>query len=343
MPDECRQWHATLDVMEGAGFSGAVLLEHDGETVFLRCCGLADRQASVPVSTSTVFDIGSVTKTFTATAILKLAATGALSVEQRLAELLPEVPSGKAEITIHQLLTHSAGLADFLAAGGERLEEYAPDLDYEQVSRDELLERIWRFRLLGPPGGVWSYSNTGYSLLAAIIEQVSGLSYESFLRGEVLQPLGMLHTGYYLPDWSDVCLAQGYIGERSWGRTIDKPRSADSHYWMVRGNGGLLSNLEDLRRWQGVLHGKLFSESLVEHMLVPHVLISRENNIWQGYGWAIQQNGGEHMVYHNGSNEIFSATYRWFPKSHRLLVVLSNQADFPAFAIPRRLAADGSG
>jgi CubicO group peptidase (beta-lactamase class C family) len=343
MPDEFHSWHVRLDEMEGAGFSGAVLLERDGEIGLLRVCGLADRRANVPVNTSTIFDIGSVTKTFTAAAILKLVAAGALSTGQRLGDLLPEAPPDKAEITIHQLLTHSSGLADFLLAGGEPWEEYTPELDYEQVSRDDLLERVWRSRLMGPPGAAWSYSNAGYSLLAAIIEHASGRSYESFLREELLQPLGMLHTGYHLPQWSETDLAQGYIGERLWGRTTDKPRAADGHYWMVRGNGGMLSNLEDLRRWQGALHGELFPESLVERMLAPHVSISPENFIWQGYGWAIQQSSGQHngaepTIYHNGTNEVFSATWRWFSQSRRLLVILSNQADFPAYTIPRRLA-----
>ncbi len=339
MPD-LHRWRVQLAELERSGFSGAVLLEERGETVLLRTCGQADRAAGIPVTSSTVFDIGSVTKTFTAAAILRLAAVRELSLEQQLVDLLPAAPADKAQITVHQLLTHSAGLADFLGAGGEPLGEYTPELDYEPVSQGELLDRVWRSRLLSRPGGHWAYSNAGYSLLAAIIERLSGQSYEGFLRDHLLQPLGMLHTGYHLPDWSGVCLAQGYVGERLWGRTTDKPRAADGLYWQVRGNGGLLSNLDDLRRWQGVFHGRLFPGSLVQRMLAPHVPVSPQNRIWQGYGWAIQQNAGEPTVYHNGSNEIFSATYRWYPESRRLLVVLSNRAEFPAFEIPRRLAAD---
>lgn len=339
MCDHVDGWTAGVEDLERAGFSGAVLLEESGEVVLLRTCGLADRQAGVPVTTDTVFDIGSLTKTFTAAAILKLVSAGAVAVDERLGDLLPGVSADKAGITIHQLLTHSSGLADFIAADGKPIDQYTPDLDYEPVTREGLLARVWRSRLIGPPGGAWAYSNAGYSLLAAIIEQVSRLSHERFLREELLLPLGMLHTGYHLLDWSSVSLAQGYRSAELWGRTTDRPRAADGLFWMVHGNGGLLSNLEDLRRWQGVLHGELFPANLVGQMLTPHVPVSLEHSIWQGYGWAMQHRGSEQTIYHNGSNDIFSATFRWFPSSHRLLVILSNHADFPAYEIPRRLAA----
>src|SRR5262249_27224274 len=154
-----------------------------------------------------LFSIGSITKQFTAAAILKLQMQGKLSVRDPIAKYLPNVPQDKSAITLHHLLTHSAGLESGFGPG-----------DFEAVTRDEIIKRALASKLRSAPGKQYHYSNAGYSLLGAIVEIVSGGGYEAFLHEHLFKPAGMAQTGYRLPKWSSERLAQGYgRGGQRWG------------------------------------------------------------------------------------------------------------------------------
>ena len=172
----------------------------------------------------------SMTKQFTAAAILKLEMMGELSVDDPITEHLDGVPRDKREITIAQLLNHSSGLIDALGD------------DYEPIARDRMLAGAFKSELQSRPGAEYSYSNLGYSVLAALIEEVSGESYEEFLSQNLFEPAGMAATGYVLPDWDTEQVAVEYdAGGASQGRPFDHPWADDGPYWNLRGNGGMLS------------------------------------------------------------------------------------------------------
>ncbi|MEV0116966.1 serine hydrolase domain-containing protein [Streptomyces sp. NPDC050844] len=226
------------------GASGTVIAARGDRLVHCAGFGSADRAAGISAGCRTVYDVMSITKQFTAAAVLKLQTMGRLDVDDPISRHLGPVPGDKKSITIEHLLTHTSGLPESLG------DDYAP------ISRDQLVRRALASKLGSAPGKEFHYSNTGYSLLAAIIEKTSGQGYEPFLARHLFPPAGMKHTGYVLPRWPRHRIAVEYDSrQHSKGRPIDHPWAPDGPYWNLRGNGGMLSTAPDMLHWHRALSG----------------------------------------------------------------------------------------
>jgi CubicO group peptidase (beta-lactamase class C family) len=314
-----------LKRFEAVDFSGALLVVKDGHTVLQRGYGYADRSRRIRVTPTTVFDILSLTKQFTAAAILKLEMQGKLSVNDPLTKFFDNVPEDKRGITIHHLLTHSAGLA---RGFGD---------DYAEMSRDALVKRAFQSKLLSTPGQRYSYSNAGYSLLAAIIEIVSGQRYEHYLRENLFKPAGMSDTGYALPKWNPDRIAHGYRGDEDWGRPNDKPWAFDAPYWNLLGNGGILSTAQDMYRWHLALESDaVLSEEAKRKLFTPYITEDPDDPNWKGryaYGWAIRPTErGTRLVTHTGRNPYFYSDFMRFVDEQVVIFFATNNVDFQALA-----------
>jgi len=299
-----------------SGFQGNALVVRGNLVLLRKGYGAADRERDVPYSPETVFSIGSITKQFTAAAILKLEMQGQLRVEDPIARYLPGVPADKQSITVHHLLTHTAGLdSDF--AG-----------DYDPVGRDEYVRRVLAAPLRGRPGEAYFYANSGYSLLGAIVEIVSGTGYENYLREHLFLPAGMKDTGYRLAAWEPRRLAVGYGPEGRWGRITERPWAEDGPYWALRANGGIHSTLDDLLRWDRALRGDaILSPAAKDKMYARHVAEGPGSGSFYGYGWSIQDAPGAGLlVAHNGGNRIFYADFLRFLDRDLVVIVSTNDA-----------------
>ncbi len=200
-----------LSELEKIGFSGSVLIEINNEKIISKGYGFSDKVKQIKNSPNTIFDIGSITKQFTAAAILKLEMQGKLTTEDKLTKFFDNVPKDKESITIHDLLRHQSGL---ISSVGK---------DYEKISKEEFLNKIFSSPLLFEIGTGFSYSNIGYSLLAMIIEKVSGQTYETYLYNNLWKPAQMEMTGYSRPQFDSNLIAVGYYGDdRIWGKPTDK-------------------------------------------------------------------------------------------------------------------------
>jgi CubicO group peptidase (beta-lactamase class C family) len=317
-----------LSRLEAFGFSGSLLVARDGRIVLEKGYGFADRQRGVPFTAGTVFDIGSITKQFTAAAILKLEMEGKLKVTDPISKYFEGVPEDKAGITLHHLLTHSAGLEDVF--GG----------DYEEMPRDRLVKTALASKLLWPPGTRYRYSNAGYSLLAAIVEKVSGQPYETFLQKRLFKPAGLTKTGYRGPKWAPGTLAHGYNAEGDWGTPLDHAWAPDGPWWNLRGNGGILSTVGDLYKWHRALEGEaILSKEAKAKYYAPHVPEDAEGSSHYGYGWAIMKTPrGTRLITHNGGNGIFAADFRRYVDEGIVIVIGSNRSDFSSIAIDPQVA-----
>lgn len=289
------------------GFSGVVLVAVDGKIAFQKAYGMADQNRNIPNNIKTVFDIGSVSKQFTAAAIVKLEMQGKLKTEDFISKYLDGVPEDKANVTIHQLLTHTAGFPEY--SGG----------DYEKSERDETIARILKESLAFKPGSSYSYSNAGYSVLAAIVEKVSGQSYETFLNENLFKPAGMTKTGYVIPKFDKATLPHGYVLGKDQKTPLDHLWSEQGPYWNLLGNGAILSTAEDMFKWyQALQNTTIFSVEAKKKMFTP-------NLNGYGYGWDIGQTDYGQTIGHNGGNDVgFTAHLRWFPEKKVCVIVLSN-------------------
>ncbi len=221
-----------------AGFSGAVLVVKGGEVILHNGYGLADREKNIPVKKDTVFDIGSITKRFTRAAILKLEEQGKLKRSDLLSSVIDDVPEDKAEITIEQVLEHTAGFHEYHDTKG----------DFEEMDREKALKTILSQKLRFTPGDRQAYSNSGYGLLAVIIELVSGQSYPSYLKEYLFKPAGLKRTGFYRdPLWEEDEVAVGYEG-RKIGK-INSPYYWPHMTWALVGGGGMVSSVGELYKW----------------------------------------------------------------------------------------------
>ncbi|GAB5534796.1 MAG: hypothetical protein Rubg2KO_10450 [Rubricoccaceae bacterium] len=314
---------AYLATQVEGGFSGAVLAVSDGEIVLRKGYGFADREAGLPNTPETVFQIGSVTKPLTATLVLSLHDSGQLDVTDRLSDHISGVPADKADITLHHLLTHTAG---FPAAIGD---------DFEPIGRDDYIREALATPLDRPPGAGYAYSNVGYALLAAVIERITGQSYDSALQG-LLRPVGLAHTGYRIDGGT---VAHGYDGDRDLGLPTDRPWSDEGPYWNLLGNGGLLSTIDDLYRFHTTLEGgEILSDATRQLAITKHTDEGPNSGSHYGYGWALFPAPGGLLVAHNGGDGGWSADMLRFVDDDKVLIVLSNSMDVEAFQVSQPLA-----
>ena len=324
--DAAARVDAYLSRLVPYGFSGAVLIAHGPDVVLRKGYGLADRENSRPYTPDLVASIGSVTKQFTAAAILKLEMLGKLQTTDRISKHLPDVPPDKAAITIHQLLTHTAGFSGDL--GGA---------DNEAVDRDALVARVLAAPLASTPGARFEYSNEGYSLAGAIVERVSGQGYEAFLREHVFEPAGMKDTGYLLPGWPLERLPVGYGPQgRAWGRIYKRGWLADGPGWYLRANGGIHSTLDDMLRWHRALEGDaVLSQAARRKFQEGHVESGPDERY--GYGWGVRKTRrGTTLITHNGGNGIFFADVRRYVDDGVVIIAMSNQPVVPATQLAAR-------
>ncbi|TDC06915.1 class A beta-lactamase-related serine hydrolase [Nonomuraea longispora] len=281
---------------EGPG--GTVIAARGDRIVDCEGFGLADRAAGTPAACDTVYDVMSITKQFTAAAILKLETMGRLRTSDPISAHLGQVPPGKQGITVHHLLTHTAGLPESLGD------------DYEVLSREGLLARALASAPLSAPGERFRYSNAGYSVLAAIIEKVSGLGYEEFLAEHLFAPAGMTSTGYVLPHWDRSRMAVEYdAGGRAKGRPDEHPRAPDGPYWNLRGNGGMLSTARDMFRWHRALIGDtVLPGGAKDKLFTPYAPMPDSDESY-AYGWSMHGTGDGRIAWHDGGNSWSLASY----------------------------------
>jgi len=314
---------AYLRRLEVFGFSGSVLAARRGQVLLDKGYGFADEATGEPYTAATVFDIASVSKQFTAAAILALEMEGKLRVVDTLARFFPGAPADKAGITLHQLLTHTSGMPDVLGA------------EYDPISRDEMLHRAFAAPLALPPGKRFRYSNAGYSVLAAVVEIAAGRPFGDFLRERLFLPAGMHHTGYRLSAEDRRRLAHGYGLDGPWGTPLERPWAVDGPWWNLRGNGGVLSTTGDLYRWHLALGGdRVLSRPEREKLVTPYVREGHATPSRYAYGWSIAPGPtGGRVASHTGGNGIFDTDVRRYLDDAAVLVASSNRTDFSAVTV----------
>jgi CubicO group peptidase (beta-lactamase class C family) len=281
-------------------FSGVVFVAKKGEVLFTKAYDLADRERGTPNTLNTRFQIASITKQFTAAAILMLQAEGKLNVKDKVCAHIKPCPKAWAEITIHHLLTHTAGMP-----------QYFPD-ETRPIILDDLLASFRDKPLMFAPGDHFEYSNSGYVVLGAIIERVSGQPYGDFLQARIFTPLGMADTGYNRPEG-----AIGYAGQAP---------APSLNPTVVFSAGGLSSTAEDLYRWSQALDGDtLLPADLRALMFTPYIDTGAPYKERYGYGWFISSQEGALRQEHGGAIHGYLSEIMRFPERGITIILLCNR------------------
>jgi CubicO group peptidase (beta-lactamase class C family) len=306
--------------LEALGFSGGLAVVKAGETVLLRGYGRADRARGIPMGPDSVFSLGSITKPFTAAAILRLQELGKLKTTDPIGRFFEGVPEDKVGITLEHLLTHSSGLES----------DFSPT-DFEPVGREEYVRRALASKLLFAPGQGYEYANAGYSLLAAVIEKATGQEYEQALAGLVLRPAAMAETGYKVPGWPEARVAHGYREGEDWGTLLQRIQDPGAPYWALRGNGGLHTTLGDVVRWDAALRGDaVLTAASREIYFRPRVVEGPGAASRYAFGWAVDETPHGTLVQHNGGNGVYVAELLRFVDRGVMLFLASTVAEMKA-------------
>lgn len=308
-------------------FSGVILVVQNDSIIFNKAYGRKNSQENGMNDLNTVFDICSITKQFTGAGILKLSMQNKLSLTDKLSKYFNAVPKDKKNITIHQLLTHSSGLT---AGIGD---------DYDSITEKEFINQVFSSKLISLIGKEFNYSNIGYSLLALIIEKVSGMNYETFLNVEIFKPSKMNHTGYVIPDWKNNEVANGFLNGREAKKPNEENWSSNGPYLNLKGNGGILSSANDMLRWsKAIRDNSVLDKTSTSKYLYPHFDVGAEDTYY-GYGWGIKNNDSEHMlVSHNGGSDLFGSDMWIYPKKGITIIVFSNAREQYVSSIARKIS-----
>jgi D-alanyl-D-alanine carboxypeptidase len=311
-----------MGVAQNGSFSGAVLIAKDGRPLLREAYGKANYELDVPNTVDTKFRLGSITKQFTAMAIMILAEQGKLAVEDRIGKHLEQSPSTWDKVTIRHLLTHTSGVHSYTSI---------PQMMTRTVrlpaTLDEVIATFKDKELDFQPGEKFTYSNSGYILLGKIIERVSRSDYESFLKQNIFQPLEMNDTGY---DRNGAILPKRAAG---YSRTLILLSNAPyiDMSWP-HAAGSLYSTIDDLAKWDQALNaGKLISPDSYRAMFTP----DKEN---YAYGWMVRELDSHKEISHGGGIHGFMTSIGRYPDDKILVVVLSNVVPAPVEKISRDLA-----
>ena len=316
---------ALMSRYDGAVPGASLLVIQDGNLVVQRGYGLSDIEHGIEAGPTTNYRLASVTKQFTASAILLLAEDGKLTLDDRLRRWLPSLPAADDAVTLRHLLTHTSGLIDY--------EDVMPESTTGQLRDADVLRLLEsQDRTYFKPGSDYRYSNSGYALLALIVERASGKSFQDFLRERIFLPLGMHDTLAYVRGGPEVAhRAYGYSEiEGRWIRTDQSTTSA------VLGDGGIYSSIVDLAKWDAALYDdRLLSDASRAAAFSAHAqVVGEPYQADYGYGWRITGDS----LWHSGETIGFRNVIVRYPRQHLTVIVLSNRNDPEPYAMAKAIA-----
>jgi CubicO group peptidase (beta-lactamase class C family) len=321
------------------GFSGTVLVADSSRVLLNQGYGWANETLRIPNTPGTIFDIGSITKTFTTNAILQLASEGRLGVHDSLRRFFSDAPPDKQDITLHQLMTHTSGIED------------PPIGDYDPVTLDSLRKVVFARPLLSRPGTGYNYSNAGITLLAMVIARVTAMDFETFLRERLLLPSSLRETGYNLPQWDTTRVAHTYTPPVDQGTPLARLRASLGPRAMLLGNGGLLSTTHDLYLWELALRGggAVPDDGIARQFAVQ---FERSPRLGVGYDWEIERDSaGRPLSFSHGSDApdvgLNGEFHRYLPDRAIIIILANNRlngASTRHFVVPnlRKLLRDSA-
>ena len=320
---------------------GAVLVMHNGEQLFRRGYGVTDLRSVHPIDAGTNFRLASVTKQFTATAIMLLVHDGKLRYDDHLTDLFPEFPAYGKAISVRNLLNHTSGLPDY----EDILTQQYPNTPDEKIPQilDAGVLKLLEQQTTGKfaPGSKWDYSNSGYATLAMIVEKVSGKSFGQFLQERIFTPLKMTNTLAYEKGKNEVpSRAYGHTKEDGTWRETDQSSTS-----AVLGDGGIYSSLDDLAKWDRALREHtLLSEEEMKPALTPVQPTSGASTdaagekVSYGFGWFLDPYRGHKRMWHYGETVGFRTVIERFPDDQLTIIVLANRADADSQAFALKVA-----
>lgn len=309
-------------------FNGSVLISEDGELLYKKGFGKANRDWNIPNTADTKFRIGSTTKQFTAALVLSLVEAGKLDLDATVSDYLPDYPEEQGnQITIHHLLTHSSGIPSYTTP------TFMSDEVRDPFTPDSLLALFADLDLQFKPGTRWAYSNSGYILLGAIIESVTQKPYAEVLRQRILAPLGLNNTGY--DHYSEI------IPKRAAGY-VQTPAGFKRAPYLDTGvpfsAGMLYSTVEDLYKWDQLLYekGPFTQEETKTLLFTPHIALPEgmADRVglppYYGYGWFVGKipmgDDSVKIIEHGGSIFGFSTGFWRMPDDHNTVIIMDNSS-----------------
>lgn len=314
-------------VEEGRAVGLSVAILRGERALLSRGYGQADLETGAPATEGTLYRVASITKRFTALAILQLVEERELALDATLAELLPDRPAPAGRVTVGELLTHTAGIPDVTGLGDRYWSQIA-----QEVEPSELLALVPSDSLDFEPGTGYAYSNSGYLLLGRIVERVSGLAYPEYLRRRVFEPLGLDDTVYCADAADHPRLSRPYSLRE--GRLLEAP---PVHMSQGYSTGGVCSTAQDLARFVRALHHGAVAPALHRRMTTPPTLPDG-TELSYGFGVGVGELGGHRLYFHGG--EFFGADAQavHFPDNDLTVVVLANTDGADAMRLENRIS-----
>lgn len=332
-----RERHATMSAVREIGANaygsdgpgGAIIAVRNGEVLVAEGFGSADLEWQEPMSADTALRIGSLTKSFTAIVVLRMAERSEVSLDRSVGDYVSDLPPQFAAPTIRQLLSHTSGLPDHF---------YNPQISAiarNPTTARQIIEIMAQTQPLAAPGETWSYGNFNYVLLGLLIEQISGRPYADVIRTEIFEPLSMTNSHYDDPSNVIARRAQGYDTDGD-----DPINTPAFHPSLAFAAGAMLSSANDLGRWGLALRAHtLLTPQMAEEAFTPATLRDGSTTEY-GLGFNIGTFRGQRVIWHSGSTNGFNATYFHALESDAFVAVLSNGFYLPnTTTVARRILA----
>jgi CubicO group peptidase (beta-lactamase class C family) len=293
---------------------GLVAVASRGRIVHLKPYGMANVELSVPVTDSTVFEIGSISKQFVSAAVMLLVQEDRLELDDPIHQYLPNLPSEWLGVTVRHLLTHTSGIPDY-----EEIRTY--DVYGFRLTPEEIIQIAHSRPMDFAPGAGWYYSNTGYFLLSMIVERIEGRPLGQVLRSRIFEPLGMTQTRLADPEAIIPHRASGYWVNKA-GELINRRPTETS---STLGAGGILSSAHDLVKWDEALYGDQLLSAESKATMWTEVILPNGENTGYAFGWSVRPYRGLTSQSHGGQVAGFVANFSRLPEQEAAIIVFLNR------------------
>ena len=312
----------------GSAVPGAsVVVIRDGQVILRRAYGMADLERHVPATPETDYRLASVSKQFTATAVMLLAKDGKLRYDQPIRDFLPELPPSTQAVTVRNLLNHTSGLVDY--------EDLIPESRTTQLNDTDVLGYLAaKDSVYFPAGTQYRYSNSGYVLLGMIVARASGMSLPAFMHARIFAPLGMSASVMHV-EGADTVPRRAFGYSPQGGGFVQTDQSVTS---ATLGDGGIYTNVDDMARWDAALaHATLLDSATLALATTPPELAAGATTEY-GFGWFVDSYRGARRWRHTGETSGFRNAILRFPESRLTIVILTNRSSGEPQAIAERIA-----